>query len=134
MKVSELMIGNWVLISPMDCDPVAKRVTAINYNSYRGKDYCDWIDVDGWDELSEKEIQPIPITAEILKKNGWIKDGHDEDAGDSYNYDNNKIWGWIDEGGMDIGFHGDNICMSIKYVHQLQHAMRLIGIEKEIVL
>lgn len=76
-------------------------------------------------------IEPIPLTEEILEKNGWKR----------------KLW-WehsdvglymskITDGTWEIQTDKDSefstLC-SIRYVHELQHLLLLCGIEKEIVL
>ena len=128
MKIDELMIGNWVLVNgtPM-------QIQAIN-------------DIDGeimaGDELyclvedrvhSEDKIEPIPLTAEILEKNGWY-------------VPQAKIWWecynvsfWLAQfvdGRFKIMTDEDSDCVfaAIRYVHELQHILRLCGINKEIVL
>lgn len=116
MKSTELMIGDWVYYGD-------KPVQVLQLSD--GKDY--------------PHIKPIPLTPEILEKNGF--------SGEGYNM------------GV-IGFHTDPIpevkdgyevfiwkdmCLDIKhgfthlkrytfYVHELQHALRLCGIEKEITI
>lgn len=108
------MIGDWVLYG-------GKSVKILQLSN--GQEY--------------KGIQPIPLTSEILEKNGF--------SGEGYNM------------GV-IGFHTDPIpevkdgyevfiwkdmCLEIKhgfthlkrytfYVHELQHALRLCGINLEI--
>ena len=146
MKATDLMIGDWVLISVWDCNPFPSKVTSINYNSYQGKNYVDWIDTEDEEEIGMYAVQPIPITPEILEKNGFNKP---QDAGDG-----TLICG------MTIGpykltfqsvfvlpiFTIENVvdndnnhtCLVFKdeiyNVHELQHALRLCGIDKEIVL
>ena len=87
----------------------------------------EWID----------EIEPIPLTPEILEKNGWVKDGY---------FYRHKELGYMQLGelfehaslvfttkcGFSYSIRTSPRCM--KYVHQLQHALRLCGIEKEIEL
>ena len=46
MEMKDLMISDWVLISVWDCNPFPSKVTSINYNSYQGKDFVDWIDTE----------------------------------------------------------------------------------------
>lgn len=79
--------------------------------------------VFGVGALDPNELNPIPLTEEILVKNGWRK----------------HIMLYKNEWYGDIGLfeeHGKFYYMDFKfeYVHQLQHALRLIGIEKEIKL
>lgn len=84
--------------------------------------------------------EPIPITAEILVKNGFKWDG-------MYAYleiDDTSFVTWYKHEGLVRKHyeHRENkgietIFQSspgIVYVHQLQHALRLAGVEKEIEL
>jgi hypothetical protein len=88
------------------------------------------------------DCKPIPIILEILENIGFEKAlqvsdvepfDTDEDGNKHYSY-NRIFWGW---------YQPDNIfCipasgmgwLHIKYVHQLQHALKLSGIEKVIKL
>lgn len=74
-------------------------------------------------------IFPIPLTGEILEKNGWIKEWglewNNDDAIDlQAEWEDDRFW-W---------FLGDTPVVAINYVHELQHALKLRGIEKEIEL
>ena len=94
------MIGDWVNYRGI-CNRIAPA------------DFChfEWID----------EIRPIPLTAEILEKNGLTK----MEAFKGYNLMR-----------LTSGFYSveDHCLIEFKYVHQLQHLLRLIGLEKEIIL
>jgi hypothetical protein len=88
------------------------------------------------------ECKPVFITPEILENNEFKKAPQisdtepfdtDEEGNKYYSY-NTVIWGW---------FQPDHIfCipanglgwLNIKYVHQLQHTLRLCRIKKEIEL
>jgi hypothetical protein len=80
------------------------------------------------------DCKPIPLTPEILEKNGWrsMKNGSGDFiltkpmAGNSA-----TITKTIN--GYEIS-HGAFNGLGIHYVNQLQHALRLCGIEKEIEL
>ena len=97
--------------------------------------------------------EPIPLTTEILEKNGWY---HDKFHG-SYGRQAMRIDGcyqdelpkgvdnalsfaqWsIDKKFMyhflEIFMWVGSVHLKIEYVHELQHALRLCGIEKEIKL
>ncbi|SEA78713.1 hypothetical protein SAMN04487851_11418 [Prevotella sp. tc2-28] len=80
----------------------------------------------------QSEVKPIPITPEILEKNGFINytDFYmwKEESLEPIHLDN------YDEDGWRLRINCDNIPCECKYVHQLQHALRLCGIEKEIVV
>ncbi len=77
------------------------------------------------------EVQPIPLTPEILVKNGFEE------------WDGWRIFD-IEDTGVEIGWCGTILKIggecgnlelpSVVYVHELQHALRLCGIEKEIIL
>ena len=70
-------------------------------------------------------LNPIPLTREILEKNGW-----------RYN-DAPFVQGWEQYGITIINNRitcGQNVSMKVEFVHELQHALRLCGIEKEITL
>ena len=126
IKISELSIGDWVEI-----DGAATKVWYLSEDSEVNETTYDW-------------VKPIPLTPEILEKNGF-------DApkakvwNDSWYWSNRKdvalelresfgIWymeivikeqrsGLQSNRKLGIGF---------KYVHQLQHALRLAGVGKEI--
>lgn len=120
MKETELMIGDWVT-SIYD-----KRALQINVIDSFKKCVCldhrDWVSVDN--------LQPIPLTGEILEKNGFewraygvVLAGEDMalvQCGDYWKIKPNQ-------------YSNDTFCY-IWYVHELQHALRLCGIDKEIVL
>lgn len=116
MEIKTLMIGDLVYIRPWGADQTPDKITAISYNSWQGNDYADWVDFVEWDELSPNEIEPIPLTSEILEKNGFSINGLDIALFDR-------------KGGDDFV-----AASNLQYVHELQHALKFCGIDKEIVL
>lgn len=86
--------------------------------------------------LDMDEIEPIPLTAEILQKNATsvTKDG----CCTYYEFDDNfavkKFSGFFFfcelENGLSLGKGEiqDNTWMQMHYVHELQHALRLVGL------
>lgn len=143
------MIGDWVLISVWDCKPFPSKVTSINYNSYQGKDFVDWIDTEDEEEIGMYAVQPIPLTPEILEKNNDILYGElpilFDDGKMHYSiiecryvskeYERNDETFYCLLSGC--AYHGGSFVTpfaKIRYVHELQHALKLCGIEKEIVL
>jgi hypothetical protein len=81
----------------------------------------------------EWKYMPIPLTPEILKKNGF-EYFHKNYSSLSYDHPFKlKMTNWPDENGLGGLW---TICdiVEIRFVHQLQHALRLCEIEKEIVL
>ena len=148
MKVQDLQIGDWIYINPWDDEEphYPDRVVGINYSSYQGKDYCDWVNCHAWDELGIEEIRPIPITVEILEANGFKNDFYEEET--VADYVNVQYPGyslrckseeWDDalvtwcNGHIDVvtDFHGE-VRGKISFVHQLQQAFRFCVIDKEI--
>lgn len=94
-------------------------------------------------EVNVNVIEGIPLTPEILEKNGWVKEekdgsvfslseafmGGDEDDEDNYTcfqlYYQNKKDGWV------IDMRGDPLKFEIHYVHELQHLFFGLGINHE---
>ena len=115
MKASELMVGDWVHIKAYNRN---EKVTAIWANGV----ICNF-------RKDFDEIEPIPLTAEILEKNGFVY------------CDYPFIMGWQQFGltlyksgrGYAITC-GTNVSLRINSVHELQHALKLCGIDKEIEL
>lgn len=115
MKANELMIGDWVQHKgkPIQVEEILDY--AIN---------PDWAGAEIDSEIILEDISPIPLTPEILEKNGWSLweiEGEYRCAGASTLYGTKAPFSVF-----------DNIC--INFVHELQHALRLCGIEKTIEL
>ena len=97
----------------------------------------------GW--IREDAIKPIPLTPEILEKNGWKKEVMSRGVKNShcvYTKPDIKEYGYfpiyIEKGIGDefevYPFTGNNVCTQIayiKYVHQLQHLLFGLGINHE---
>lgn len=130
MKANELMIGDWV--RPIGCNP-------FRIGSVLGEMVCNDSDTQTW---CEDEIEPVPLTPEILEKNGFEKQGFDgwllvKRMGDGLAW--SILWRtdcpsphlWIDSYSSQTGSFSS---FAVNYVYQLQHALRLCGIEKGIVI
>ena len=131
MKAENLMIGDWVL----DGNQIAQVVLLT----------CDGIIGTTFNESSNIEVvEPIPLTTEILEKNSWEECNWDTDDDVQYGYDYGLFYvtWWRNVKLLSCYFEDKNAGLSyemisempIKYVHQLQHALRLCGIDKEIEL
>ena len=94
-------------------------------------------------------LDPIPITPEILEKNGFSKDFDFVTKGYMSLVDvdgDNKFWIlWcVKDRNLDAqrqnkelierNWCATRVCIPCDYVHQLQQALRLLGIEKKIEL
>jgi hypothetical protein len=130
MKANELMIGD--LINGFG---VARRVTGIHGLERPEDDGLLTTMVPG-SEFPESNLsfrpcyaQPIPLTAEILEKNGFV-------------YDDLPMSQYFEQYGLQLYYGGNgfrincgiNVSLIIDSVHELQHALRLCDIEKEIEL
>lgn len=135
MIATDLMIGDWVSYRRDYPD----RINGISANAY-----SVYLIKDGW--IPIEKINPIPLTPEILEKNGW-KDisTHTLKGCDTFrlcleqrSFDYTLTLKMRDYFRLDS--YDDRVytlCevnFGFKYVHQLQHALRLCGVEKEIVL
>lgn len=149
LNTYKLMIGDWVCVysndrtetHPFRVNEIVERGV---YDSHKGF-------------VEEKDIEPIPLTPEILEKNGF-----NLMHGFRYN-ETYPTYGWGDNTdkkyiSVDVTFYDDepiNEVMhlvkiyrnsikedgvdsihscDIDYVHELQHALKVCKIEKEIAL
>lgn len=132
MRAEELMIGDWVNLSKG------------NWSENR---QVELIDIEMIAE-SVYLAEPIPLTPEILEKNGFETedDVHFSIQGqsdmlelllvelpfDGYYFDIVRTEKTINK--CNQRCYIDRYFASIDYIHQLQHALRLCGINKEIEL
>lgn len=127
MKQEDLMLGDW-------------------YQWYAEDRYYNYRVVKNTFSLTEDTIdnfEPIPITPEILEKNGFVIKKKWAQMG---NFGNNPLimWHFEDEPLLhnfkhELEIHQNDtgkvhIRIPCEYVHQLQHALKLVNIEKEIVV
>ena len=130
LKISDLSVGDWVRWEVYDktYDMLVSAVTDRRiYGLHDGIEYS----------MLLTQIYPIPITAEVLEKNGFVKK----------NYDNGKMWDWWCDNVLVRKYADEDIYRFIvalnskhytttmvvgKHTHQLQHALSLAGVDKEI--
>lgn len=125
MKATELMIGDWVCFdgdvehtNPVQIDIVSQEEAGVD-----GDYYDRWL--------------PIPLTAEILEKNfpkprgEYWADGDFPQIGYSIPCHTDGHLPYVEVSIYDPA-RVMEFEMYLNYVHELQHAMRLCGIEKEI--
>jgi hypothetical protein len=142
MKVEDLMIGDWVCLEDENL-PLEERYFKIEYLAISAG--VSWVnqgtnasiglgDGESLIPVFRDEIYPIPLTPEILEKNGFeaIKEGRYPSLRNYYNDIIFQLEGIKEEGNCKILYIFKNI--PILYVHQLQHALKLCGIDKEIVV
>ena len=74
------------------------------------------------------QVKPIPLTPKILEKNGfWVMKKVDNGAEEYIAY---AIDGLIFHYNRDNDYYFPNTPISWKYVHELQHALRLCGLNE----
>lgn len=151
LKISDLSVGDWVGIDqaelniPSDdlatayIEKLRKPIRIKGISEDSDTVLADIETVDGWGSIMMKceYLHPIPITAEILEKNGFVKK----------NYDNGKMWDWWCDNVLVRKYADEDIYRFIvalssmhytttmvvgKHTHQLQHALRLAVVDKEI--
>lgn len=128
MKANELMVGDWVDLSEEPNEMIPCQVVGIMpeelYEIQPNDTACDIIGYD--------MIRPIPLTPEILEKNGW-------DGINAYRQYGHASGVFNDDYQCEIGLYEDGRCFlvindgeysiyEINGVHELQHALRLCGL------
>ena len=120
MKCRELMINDCV----SDKYGYLMQITVI------GDGYVSFEDDEGnLCQLDDKcnQPEPIPLTYEILEKNGWKRHEIFMDIKADENFNIN--FSWTDRYGESLFQNGYYMC-DCKYVHTLQHALRLCGLDE----
>ena len=132
LKICDLSVGDWV--------------------QYRDREWqvCSLYQFTGEVGLWRKDSQicenvadckPITITAEILEKNGWSSDGMyatlriDEHRHLEYYFHEHRLRKYycgVDEWQNHAKVNVITFAVHCYSVHQLQHALRLAGVDKEI--
>jgi hypothetical protein len=139
MKANELMIGDWVEVINSDHIKHAQ-VNGILANSI----YTKEAEYES-EEIAIDNIEPIPLTPEILEKNGFehikqkviIPSKSQEEVEVEYMYCKGLPCSFdIIHGYLMFNSNIDlcSIRMLVNYVHELQHLLKLCGIDKEIVV
>lgn len=132
IKISDLSVGDWI---------------AYNGKKYRIKEISSpYASVTLWGNNEQRDesivlIEPIPLTPEILEKNGFERGEYSEIRV----YNEWEIGEWTDPPYVSVRLDIDRQVIRVTnrgrdmfiadkevYVHQLQHALRLAGVEKEI--
>lgn len=156
MKPNELMIGD--LVYRIDFKiPVPSKIIGIEVINYDKMEYVvDVLNKNGYNvQLYLDEIEPIPLTPEILEKNGfmlqdnWLQDnwyclviGDDKiyvnlpEEGNIYQYTDIEYQKLVynPEDVTEVEYSTSMTFKGTISVHQLQHAFKLCGIDKEIEL
>ena len=119
MKANELMIGDWInhKITGENLQITEILSWGVKVNEYKDA-VADSID-----------IQPIPLTPEILEKNGFVYNKLPFEQ----SWQQFGLSLYLGGNGYRINC-GENVSLRIDSVHELQHFLRIAGIDKEITL
>ena len=120
MKAKDLMIGDWIVNNEFDRNEICQlEVIEPNRVWVRG----------GKTYIPICYLTPIPLTAEILFKNGFVSTLSDN--GTTYLSEVYKlvIIHRINDEGWSIYSNHFGFDKKDLYVHELQHALKLCGIE-----
>lgn len=123
MKANELTGGIYVYFNCFDGSKIIVKVTGFKDGVVYGvsKTSSHWCTIE--------KVEPIPLTAEILGKNGFTLEHYSGDVMTGYWWTRNDF---VIHNSMNDAIGRNNF--KYEYVHQLQHALRLCGIDKEIIL
>lgn len=126
MKATELKIGDWINTSSLE-NPVYRKVKGLADNYILVDSKCRYA-------TGSRALSPIPLTPEILEKNGWRKD---LDAPlwtlgrlGLYWYTINEYY----ELCFIRGYIQSIACTEVRYVHQLQHLLWALGIDDDLMI
>lgn len=118
MRPNEVMIGDWVLYR----------------DTYTQETELHQVEADDFSgtERYFAALHPVKITHEILEANDFEEQPDVPEGCFNYVYNNGGQIVYVsplpwDSFSIDANFNG-RLSMSIQYVHELQHILRLIGI------
>ena len=121
IKISDLSIGDWVMYRDREWQVCSLYKFTEEVGLLRkDSQFCEYV----------SDLHPIPLTPEILEKNGFVKE-EDEDG--------NKRYSLI-EGGtkFSLGYARSvfqwTFPIDVRFVHKLQNLLRFCGLKKEIEL
>jgi len=143
MKATDLMIGDWVQSFPNQCR--VDGIICLREEHTAEEKWMAIVHLGGnkYERVNVNILEPIPLTPEILEKNGWKIEGtskakyywHEEvpfclpmcgfEYSNGRNVSSDKLF-------ADDFF--ETVNMRLSFVHKLQHALKSCEIEKEIIL
>lgn len=136
ISVSDLSIGDWVcaeqlcgvhseprLTPPMKVAGLGESWVNLEINPEQGDPF----------EFEPSEIRGVPITAEVLEKSGFTHDKWSKRIW-VYEDEESEVAYYIECSRLEININDCKIYITCKGVAELQHALRLAKVRKEIVL
>ena len=131
MKAEELMLGDWVYFEdkPIKIKNIYEEEINLKFNNFSGL-------VD--DSIHESYISPIPLTTEILEKNSFLEveaiEYPSHRVGISFVYRNTFEGLRIFVQNACTGGPTCTMIKTCKYVHEVQHMIKMCDIERTFVL
>lgn len=130
MRIEELSVGDWVRYDIPERGKWNMQVTSIDEgNNHIG---AGGVGAAAWSDVSE--FEPIPLTPEILEKNGLCVVEEDADFSECELFGSENFSIFHIKGTFHYRLETPQASVACWNVHQLQHALRLAGVEKEIEL
>lgn len=131
MEGNKLMVGDWVKYTitgiPARIAGIIKTSKECNIYAYVGTG-------NRLQGINERDFEPIPITEDFLLKNGFRrKEFKDHNVLMIFNLGMSiaKVkTGWF----INVSKGNEEVSKLINYVHELQHILRITGIEKEVIV
>jgi hypothetical protein len=117
LSINEIMVGDWVYITDYPMKKEAKQVKPEHLLR------------------SLVTFEPIPLTPEILKKNGF--ETHPSNLRMFLAHDDYRLCYYLNSSNHFTSFNnidGSLVQKVIVNVHELQHVLKICGIDKEIIL
>lgn len=141
MKAEILMIGDWVKTNP-NCGKLTcgiksniAMVSEIGFSNSDGM-YVSFVGING--RYYDNELEPIPLTSEVLEKNSFLKveaiEYPSHSVGISFLYRNTPEGLRIFVQNACAGGPTCTMIKTCKYVHEVQHMIKMCDIERTFVL
>lgn len=124
MNARELMIGDWVYVSKN----FTQKYHKVRYIDDDGGIGCRYVNEHGIEcksALVMDYVQPIPLTSVILEKNGFHHPKFNDCTDVAYDKDGLIV---LHTSGLYFYISTPDAYIHIIFVHELQHALRLCGL------
>ena len=136
VNVKSLMVGDWVLHNG-----TPKKVITNLADSVALEDTDNGYGLT-YERVRNEQMEPIPLTDEILAKNGFRRKRDFMQLG---NFDKPRLILWhtednkiLNHSKLECEIHhakaGTHVHLQCEFVHELQHLLRLCKIEKDVVV
>lgn len=140
MRAEELMIGDYVKLKDAKLGNINFVGPIVQIKSITGRHVLVPNAKGLLEDVTEEYLLPVPLTPEILEKNGFhpspnykwelfYRNGYEITVHFADGYPAMGVEPFVY---LFIDFADKSLRLILEYVHELQHALRLLGIDKEI--